>query len=123
MFSVRVLPGSKNRGEITIGGFTEQFACDVSQGSEFNLLWRSELRKLVGGAPSVALIHESRFAWLLYRVGDACFVQQVFARDRDFRAHLATRVTETEDGKPISEWPVRLSEIEEFLHEQSSTAV
>lgn len=123
MFSVRVLPESKGRAEITIGDFTEQFACDVSQGGKLDRLWRSELHKLVGGAPAIVLVHDPRFAWVLYRIGDACFVQQVFARDGDFRAHLATRVTVTEDGEPISEWPVHLSELEKFLHEQSGTAV
>jgi hypothetical protein len=116
MFSVRVLLEFKGRAEITIGDFTEQFACDVSQGGKLDCLWRSELHKLVGGAPAIVLVHDPRFAWVLYRIGDACFGQQVFARDGDFREHLATRVTVTEDGEPISEWRVHLSEIEEFLH-------
>src|SRR4051812_11278147 len=109
MFSVRVLPRSEGKGEIIIGDFTERFDCGALQTEELDRRWQSELRRLVAGAPAVALVHDPRFAWVVYRDGESCFVRQVFARDGDFSAHLSARVTRTSDGAKISEWPVHLS--------------
>jgi hypothetical protein len=83
MFSVRVLPGLEGKGEITIGDFTERFGCAPSEREGLERRWQSELRRLVAGASAVALVHDPRFAWVIYRDGESCFIRQVFAADGD----------------------------------------
>ncbi len=123
MFSIRILSSIQNDvdgqrlGEIAIDGFTERFACcrvDVSV-NELDRVWRAELRNLVNGAAAVALAHDPRFAWVIYRNGQSCFVQQAFSPDGDFRDHLASRTTVTEDGQSVSEWTTDVSSIAQFL--------
>jgi hypothetical protein len=123
MFSIRVLPvtecdeDGQRLGEISINEFTEQFAC-YSGGvgvDELDRAWKAELRKLVDGATAVALSHDPRFAWVIYREGQNCFVQQAFAPDGDFRHHLASRNAESEDGHSVSEWNTDVSAIARFL--------
>ncbi len=123
MFAIRTLPATvsdvegQRLGEISIDGFTEQFACypvGVSV-NELDLVWKAELRKLVNGADAVALTHDPRFAWVIYRDGQNCFVQQVFSPDGDFRDHLASRTIVTESGQRVSEWNTEVSAIAQFL--------
>jgi hypothetical protein len=123
MFSIRVLPAtesdvdSQRLGEISIGEFTERFACYPVGASvdELDRLWRVELRKLVEGVTAVALTHDPRFAWVIYREGKNCFIQQVFSPDGDFFGHLASRITVTENGHRVSEWNTDVSAIAQFL--------
>ncbi len=123
MFSIRVLPPEKSDidgvrlGEITVGDFTEQFACYpvLEAVDRLDNLWRAELHKLIAGAASVALVHDPRFAWIIYREGERCFVQQVLSLDGDFGRHLATRITTTEEGNTVSEWRTEISTIERFV--------
>ena len=127
MFSIRVLPTEEcgtdgvRLGEIIVGDFTERFACYPVFGSvdQLDTLWRDELFKLIDGAASVALVHDPRFAWIVYREVEQCFVQQVFSLDGDFGHHLVTRLTTTEDGNAVSEWCTQLSTIKRFAGEQS----
>lgn len=123
MFSIRTLPAiesdvdGQRLGEISIDGFTEQFACypvGVSV-NELDRIWRVELRKLVNGSAAIALIYDPRFAWVIYRDGQSCFVQQVFSPDGDFGDHLASRTTVTEGGQRVSEWNIEVSAIAQFL--------
>ncbi len=124
MFSIRVLPphqcnvDGQRLGEISIGDFAEQFTCYPIFGSvdELECIWRAELRKLIDGAASVALAYDPRFAWIIYREGQHCFVQQVFARDGDFCNHLASRCTVTEEGHSVSEWDTDVSAIARWLN-------
>ena len=123
MFAIRVLPATErdvdgqHLGEITISEFTERFACypGGAGADELDRVWRAELRKLVDGATAVALAHDPRFAWVIYREGQSCFVQQVFSSDGDFRDHLASHTAVTEDGHRVSEWNTDVSAIAEFL--------
>lgn len=125
MFAIRVLPTTEidvddqRLGEISIGEFTERFACHPSGASidELDRVWRAALRKLVDGATSVALVHDPRFAWVIYREGRSCFVQQVLSPDGDFRDHLASRTAVTEDGHRVSEWNTDVSAIAHFFGE------
>lgn len=123
MFAIRILPATESDidrqrlGEITIGEFTEQFACypDGASFDELDRVWRAELRKLVDGASAVALTHDPRFAWVIYREGQSCFIQQVFSPDGAFRGRLASHTAVTEDGHRVSEWNTTVSAIAEFL--------
>jgi len=128
MFSIRVLPLEESDidgvrlGEIIIGDFMEQFACYPVLGpiDWLDNFWRAELKKLLDGAASVALVHDPRFAWIIYREGERCFIQQVLSLDGDFGKHLAARVTLTEEGNTVSEWQTEISTIAQFVGKQNA---
>ncbi len=122
MFEIALLPDDQlgpdgqRLGRITIGDFSELFACYPLAGTIDDLPadWRNALARLVAGAAYVALIHDPRFAWFIYRDGDSCFVQQILSPDGSFDWH-STRNTVTEDGERVSEWTISLADISEFL--------
>ncbi len=128
MFSIRVLPPEESDidgvrlGEIIIGDFTEQFACYtiLEPVDRLDNLWRMELHKLIDGAASVALVHDPRFAWIIYREGGHCFIQQALSLNGDFGKRLATRVTLTEEGYTVSEWQTNISTIAQFIGKQNA---
>jgi hypothetical protein len=122
MFEIRVLPSSEltpdgeRLGTITIGDFSERFACYAVPNTlvdDLPSLWKDCLCALTRGASAVALVHDPRFAWIVYREGDRCYVQQRLAIDGNFST-IPARETKTEDGVQISEWPVSLQAIAEF---------
>ena len=102
-------------GRITIGDFTERFGCYpiTDHIEDLPRLWQEALQSLVDGEEAVALQHDPRMAWIVYRDDDQCYVQQMLL----LRANqgIPERETETEDGDPISEWSVDLSDIEDFV--------
>jgi hypothetical protein len=118
MFAIRMLPDSQSEpdgpplGQITIGDFTERFACFAADSRE--LKWKEQLQRLVDGQPVALLVHDPRFAWVIYRAGDTCFVQQQFSRDGTFR-DLSARTSATDDGQPVSEWRTSVAAIRRFL--------
>ena len=122
MFSIGVLPASRlgpegeRLGEITIGDFAERFACDPGGESlaRMEARWRRELRRLIRGAPAVALVHDPRLAWVVYREGERCYVQQRLSPGGGF-PDLLPRRTEAEDGDRVSEWTTTVPEIRHFL--------
>lgn len=120
-FSIHVLPPTQlspdgqRLGQITVGEFTEQFACHstTSTVDQMETTWQSQLRALVAGKPAV-LMHAPRFAWVIYRDGDDCFIQQIFSLDGTFRNIFPRRVL-NDDGHEISEWPTTVADISDFL--------
>ncbi len=123
MFEIKVLSeadlGSNNErlGTIAVGDFSERFACSFpkEEVEQLESLWKSQLGRLLEGEKSVALVHDPRFAWVIYRDGSECFVQQVFSENGDFSEHLTKRVTVNEDGERISEWSTTIDEISRFV--------
>ena len=119
MFAIRVLPAhergpeGETLGEITVGSFTERFACVVGPTTETE--WRAELQALVDGNSIATLVHDPRFAWVIYRRGDLCFVQQCFVADGNFR-EMPSRVTVTDEGEAVSEWGTTVGAVRKFLH-------
>jgi hypothetical protein len=122
MFSIRLLPPSQcglngeRLGEISINGFTERFACHQAEVTldEMEISWRRQIRQVIESTSAVALVHDPRFAWIIYREGDKCFIQQKLSLDGNFR-HLASRRTETEDGQAVSEWSTSVAELKQFV--------
>jgi len=122
MFAIRVLPQSQadsdgqRLGEITIGDFREQFACNPVVGAieEMGAQWRQQLIRLFQGEPAVALVRDPRFAWIIYREGDQCFLQEKLSIDGNFR-NIDPRRTLTEDGHSVSEWTTTALAIREFI--------
>ena len=125
VFSIRLLPEDLRTddgariGEIRIDNFREQFACYPAiegssvDGIEFE--WLRQLALLCAGHPAVALVHDPRFAWVFYRVGADCFIQQCFARDGNFESHIQARVTAASDGQVVSEWKCAIQDIHEGI--------
>lgn len=121
MFAIRLLPPTRvgldgqRLGEIVVGDFREIFAChsDDFAGLEDN--WRERLRALAEGEPVVVLRHDPRFAWIVYREGADCYVQQRLSVDGRF-ADVTPRVTTTEDGDAVSEWATTLAAVRQFLN-------
>lgn len=119
MFAIRILPKSERGpegerlGEITIGDFTERFVCYVPESAE--LEWKVQLQSLLDGEEVVALVHDLHFAWVVYREGMRCFVQQRLSLDSQFK-NLLPRVTVTEDGRRVSEWSTTIEAIRRFVH-------
>lgn len=122
MFAIQLLPNSQRGpdgqrlGRITVGDFIEEFPCYSRDENVDDLEWGwlSELRKLVAGDSAVALIHDPRFAWVIYREGNSCFVQQKGSCNGEFYP-IAARCTYNEAGERVSEWITSVSEIEHFL--------
>jgi len=128
MFEIQLLKGERGPdgqrlGVITVGDFTERFACCAIIGNVDALpeQWLTALRSLCDGALSVALVHDPRFAWLIYREAENCFVQQRMSLDGDLQS-IPPRETVTEDGDRISEWAVGLPEIRQFVETQQPGA-
>lgn len=121
-FSIHVLPPTQlgpdgqRLGQIMIGKFRERFACYPSsvKVDQMETTWQAQLRALVAGERSALLIHDPRFAWVIYRDGDKCFVQQLLSLDGSFREILPRRVL-NEDGHEISEWLTTVADISDFL--------
>lgn len=122
MFAIRVLPLSQSDsdgqrlGEITIDDFEEQFACnpvDIAI-DQMETHWRHQLAKIVRGETVVALVRDPRFAWIIYREGDQCFVQERLSLDGNFK-RIGPRKTQTEDGHSVSEWTTTVSAIRQFI--------
>ena len=121
MFEIVVLPKpesgtSRERfGRITIGTFVERFGCygSAAQISRMEATWRAKLQALVDGAGAVALVHDPRFAWVIYREDSDCFVHQIFSPTRKF-GKLLPRSFPTA-ARPLSEWRTTVSDIHEFL--------
>ena len=122
MFDICVLPSSElgpdrqRLGRITAGDFTERFACypTIASVEKYPRIWKEQLRLLINGQSAVALIHDPRFAWIIYRDGNSCHVQQRLALDGCFEP-IPPREVVSEDGDRISEWPVDLESVAQFV--------
>ena len=121
MFAIRLLPPTpvgldgQRLGEIVVGDFRETFACHSDDFAGLEDGWRQRLRALVEGEPAVVLRHDPRFAWIVYREGADCYVQQRLSVDGSF-AGLLARITTTEDGDAVSEWATSLAAVGQFLN-------
>ena len=121
-FAIHVLPPTQlgpdgqRLGQITVGKFTEQFACHPTTATvdQMETLWHGQLRALIAGGRTAVLIYDPRFAWVIYREGDNCFVQQILSVNGAFRDILPRRVL-NDDGHEISEWSITVADILDFL--------
>jgi hypothetical protein len=120
MFAIQLLPPTdlgadgERLGEIMVGDFRETFACHDSDCDAMERRWRERLSALVGGDPAVALQYDPRFAWVVYRDGADCFVQERLSLNGDFHS-LGPRVTVNEAGELVSEWATTVAAIQRFL--------
>jgi hypothetical protein len=118
MFAIRILPEEEQSlegrvlGEIAVDNFVERFVYTGPDSPES--AWKSQLQSLLDGQPVVALIHDPRFAWVVYREENLCFVQQHLSPDGRFNDLLPRQIT-TEEGERISEWPITIEAIRQFV--------
>jgi len=125
MFAIRLLPPARvgldgqRLGEIVVGDFRETFACHSDDFAGLEDGWQERLRALGDGKLAVVLRHDPRFAWIVYRVGADCYVQQRLSVDGNF-ANILPRVTTTENGDAVSEWGTSLAAVEQFLNAEPS---
>lgn len=118
MFAIRLLPTSEcgptgeRMGEITVGDFTERFVC-LDQ-DLIEVVWKSQLQDLLNEKLAIALVFDPRAAWIVYRQGDLCFVQQQVSLDGQFNK-LMPRETKSDDGVQVSEWSTTTMAIRQFL--------
>ncbi len=130
MFAIQLLPPSvrggdgERLGRITIGRFTEQFGCYPLRGQSVRSMsaqWRAQLRRLVAGERAVALVTGGA-AWIVYRVGKRCYIQQRYFITRASR-EIGRRETHGEDGQRISEWSTTLDEVTRFIAPRPNQAM
>jgi hypothetical protein len=123
MFSIQLLPAchrggdGERLGRITIGRFTEIFGCYPSRGQSVRSMaarWRAQLRRLVAGEQPAAALVTGAAAWIVYRVGKRCYIQQRYFLTPASRK-FGLRKTHSEDGQRISEWRTTFDDIARFI--------
>jgi hypothetical protein len=124
VFAIELLPPSvvggdgERLGRITVGRFTELFACYPPRGQSIRSIaaqWRAQLRRLVRGEQSAVALDTGGAAWIVYRAGKRCYIQQRYSISPASR-DIGPRRTHDEDGHRISEWSTTLEEVARFIH-------
>jgi hypothetical protein len=120
-------------GALVIGETTERFESSLYQWNkeDYKAQWKNALNVLLKESNKAALIvtYESPEVsthlewWPMYRIGSTVFLQNhllfynqisgPFSVENAF-SFLRDRESVNEEGQPLSEWRVSLSEIEEF---------
>jgi hypothetical protein len=130
MFAIHLLPPSTRGGDgerlgrITIGRFTEIFGCYPARGKSIRGMasrWRAQLRRFVSGDEPAVALDAGGAAWILYRVGKRCYIQQRYFLPRVSR-EIGSRHTHT-DGQRISEWSTTVAEVAQFATPRSNHAM
>ena len=127
-------------GSITLGSYRETFEAPlhVWRRQDYESHWREAVHRILGGAPSTALITElydpisANFIkwWPAYRFGgEIRFHNQLllmadlhgpFDLSEVYR-HIGPYEQLTEDGEQISEWAVPVRELEDFLRRTAAS--
>lgn len=139
MFDIRFIESTSSfdelaRGQICIGGFVESFevVLDYWDRTRYETQWREAAERLVNGAATSAFITSMTdpananflFWWPVYSDGSILhfqnsllFLEQLESRfdEAEPYRHVAPRTTLTEDGHCISEWPLPLTSIRNWL--------
>lgn len=119
-------------GELVLGEFKEAFHASLFQWNktDYEAQWRSAIKTLLEGSKSALIVHyvSPEFAdnfewWPMYRAEHVVYFQnqlpwygqlrQPFSLENIF-SFVGDRVTINEDGDRISEWSVKLSDVEDF---------
>jgi hypothetical protein len=141
MFSIKFIADIENsrrgvaRGIISIGKYQEEFESELGFWNcvDYMKHWDSSIRRLTEGAEKSVLVTsiteplQSNFLfwWPMYRIGEFVYVQNhvlllkeltkpfEISRLIDF---VPERETTNESGESISEWSLKVSELEEFIN-------
>lgn len=123
MFAIRLLPPTRlgqdgeRLGQIVVGDFRETFVCDSAIDTELENEWRKQLLKHLDGESAIILHHDPRSAWVVYKEGSDCFVQQRLSTDGSFD-NLLPRVTISDGNEAVSEWVTDVAAIRKFLDQE-----
>lgn len=121
-------------GTLVIGDFTEDFHASTSYWDRKKYLsqWRRGLEAIRDGSEKSAVITDMYdpatanfiFWWVMYRLGGDIYIQNhvLFMEDldkpfseRNLHEFIPERDTVTEEGEPISEWKVSLTDVQQAL--------
>ena len=116
-------------GRIVVSDWQEPFLIAPVSGhprpeESFEGLWRSELTRLINGAPAVVLPTQPGRGWVLYREDDHVYVQEQLFMVPDEDGELVLdastfaiqpRETISDEGDEISEWATTVQAIKSFL--------
>lgn len=124
-------------GLLKIGEFAEEFQASLSYWDrrKYLIQWKEALERLFKGENSSAFVTNMYdpstanfiFWWVMYLIGDNVHIQNhVLFLDElegkfdetELYKFIPERETVTEEGEPISEWVVKLSDIREYLNSQ-----
>jgi CdiI N-terminal domain len=126
-------------GRITLGGFQDEFQVPLFDWApgDYAAQWLDAAERLVAGAPAVVflthMVHPTapyHLGWPAWRDGDRVVVQErLFQADQlggPFDAdhpesHLGPRREISDEGLPISQWVVTLSDVAAFVDRRRST--
>lgn len=127
-------------GEIQLGEYRESFHAVTGYWSiqDYEASWTAALRRLLAGGEVSSLVtsltdlQEATFVttWPLYRSQEEVFVQNQilfldelpapFAPDAPWES-ADPRTTVDEEGRPISEWHITMTDVENFLDSRTAT--
>jgi hypothetical protein len=120
------------QGEIVLGEHRERFLASLDRWARraYEHHWIDAARRLLDGADRTAFITSAfQFWWPMWRHGDSLVVQEqllwtdesahVFDPADPFCA-IGERMSVTEDGTRVSEWTLRLADIQDFVNRRSS---
>jgi hypothetical protein len=120
-------------GELTLGDDSARFVADlhVFTMAQYEAQWREAVARLAGGHTSSALITSYRGSglsphsmWPMWRAGTTVFIHERLVLDdtignedvaEQFYARVGPRRTTSDDGSPISEWALPLSQMLAFV--------
>jgi CdiI N-terminal domain len=127
-------------GVIQIGSFQERFIASLMYwgADDYKRHWKQAIERVLHSSDVSCLITSMVdpatatfiFWWPMYRVNENVFIQhQILFFDQlqspfDERtpfSFVSKRQTINEDGERISEWSVRINELEEFLTKEYTT--
>jgi hypothetical protein len=129
-----------NLGGIQIGSFQERFIASLMYWSagDYRRHWKQAIERVLHSYDVSCLITSMVdpatatyiFWWPMYRVNENVFIQnhilffdqlQSPFDERNPFSSVPERQTTNEDGDGISEWSVRINELEEFLTKEYTT--
>ena len=120
-------------GGLELGAESDGFTADLRAWSmhDYEAQWREGIARLAAGEPSSALVTSYagpgdviHFIRPMWRVGQTVYLEERMVMDRDiapptaaeqFYELVGARSTNSEDGRPISEWAVPFAEVLAFL--------
>jgi hypothetical protein len=120
------------RGRTTIGDLTETFLAPLGFWSreDYEQQWIEAARRLLQGADRTGFFTEAMWRWwTMWVAGDEVVVhEQILVPEAliepldptDPYRQIGERETHSEDGEPISEWRLALSDIQEFVERRAS---
>jgi hypothetical protein len=123
------------RGRTTLGDYQEEFLASLGHWSpaDYQRQWIEAARRLLGGADRTGFFTSAfQFWWVMWRDGEMVYArEQLLVEDTliapfdatDLYRQIGRRASVSEDGNQISEWRLRVADIEAFVTRRAGTYV